>query len=265
MTEAARKRQSGFAAHPEYQVHFEPTEKRVRAIFNGEAVADSCAVQLLRETGHIPVYYFPRDDVRLDLLQRTDHASFCPFKGDAAYWTVRVGARSAENAVWSYEEPFAEVAEIKDYLAFYWNRMDRWLEEDEEVFVHARDPKVRIDILESARPLKVVVGGETVAETTRGRFLFETGLPRRFYIPREDLRGELLEPSPRRSACPYKGTAEYFSVRAGGTLHEDIVWSYPKPIQECARIAGYLCFFNEKVDAIYLDGKELPRPQTKWS
>lgn len=265
MSQTALKRESGFAAHPDYKVTFEPSQKRVRVVFNGETVADSRAVRLLHETKHVPVYYFPREDVRDDLLEPSDHVTFCPFKGDASYWHLRVAERSAENAVWSYRDPFAEVGQIKDYLAFYWDRMDRWLEEDEEVFVHARDPYVRVDILESSRPVKVVLGGETVAETTRARFLFETGLPRRFYIPREDLRGDLLEPSETHSACPYKGAAAYYSLRIGDRLHEDIVWCYPAPTPECARIKDYLSFFNEKVDAIFLEGQEVPRPRTKWS
>jgi uncharacterized protein (DUF427 family) len=265
MSQTALKRESGYAAHPDYKVTFEPSQKRIRVIFNGETVADSRAVRLLHETKHIPVYYFPKDDVRGDLLEPSDHVTFCPFKGDASYWHLRVGGRSAENAVWSYQDPFAEVGEIKDYLAFYWDRMDRWLEEDEEVFVHARDPYVRVDILESSRPVKVVLGGETVAETTRARFLFETGLPRRFYIPREDVRGDLLEPSETRSACPYKGTAEYYSLRIGDRLHQDIAWCYPAPTPESARIKDYLSFFNEKVDGIFLEGQEVPRPRTKWS
>ena len=103
-------------------------------------MADSCRAQYLRETKHLPVYYFPIDDVRRDFLIATDHNSHCPFKGDASYWTVKVGDREAQNAVWSYKQPYLEVSEIQDYLAFYWDKMDHWYEEDEEVFFHARDP-----------------------------------------------------------------------------------------------------------------------------
>jgi uncharacterized protein (DUF427 family) len=167
--------------------------------------------------------------------------------------------------VWSYEDPFPEVAAIKDYLAFYWNKMDHWYEEDEEVFVHARDSHVRIDVLQSRRPLEVVLGGETVAKTSRARFLFETGLPTRYYIPREDVKMELLTPSESRSACPYKGSASYYTAKIGGETYEDIAWSYPEPIEEAQKIKDLICFFNEKVEAILLDGAALPKPQTKWS
>ena len=256
MPESATRSRSAFAETPGYRVEFEPCAKRVRTVFAGETLADSTRVRLLHETRHLPVYYFPRRDLRLDLLRASDHRTFCPFKGEASYWHAVVGGRRAENAVWSYETPFEEVAEIRDYMAFYWDRMDAWYEEDEEVHVHARDPYVRIDVLESHRPLEVVLGGETVARTTKARFLFETGLPVRYYIPRVDVRTDLLEPSGRRSACPYKGEAGYFSVRIGGRLHEDIVWTYPDPLPEVSKIKDLLCFYDEKVDAVLLEGRE---------
>lgn len=262
---SAKVRESGFARHPDYRVEFQPCDKRLRVVFAGETIADTTDVQLLYETRHIPVYYFPRADVAQKFLRRTDHQTFCPFKGEAAYWTVDVGGRRAENAVWTYEEPFDEVAEIKDYVAFYWDRMDAWYEEDEEIFVHARDPRVRIDILDSSRPVRVMLGGQTVAESTRARFLFETGLPTRYYIPAEDVAMALLTPSETRSACPYKGTAQYWSARTGDSVHEDVVWSYADPVPESARIKDYLCFFNERVDATFVSGQEVAKIKTKWS
>ncbi|MFV1959894.1 MAG: DUF427 domain-containing protein, partial [Planctomycetota bacterium] len=164
-----------------------------------------------------------------------------------------------------YEDPFDEVEGLRDHVAFYWDGMDRWLEEDEEVFVHARDPHKRIDTVASERPVRVVVGGETVAETTRALYLFETGLPTRYYIPWEDVRMDPLKPSARESACPYKGTANYWSVRAGEGRFEDLVWYYADPLPEVGRIKDYLCFFNERVDAIYVDGTLVPKVKTPWS
>ncbi len=260
MPEAVTRSRSAFDRHPGCRVDFEACAKRVRTVFNGETLADSTQVRLLRETGHVPVYYFPRADLRPDLLAASDHRTFCPFKGEASYWHVTAGGRRAENAVWSYEAPFEEVAGIKDYMAVYWNPMDAWYEEDEEVFVHARDPHVRIDVLASRRPLEVVLGGETVARTTAALLLFETGLPVRYYIPREDVRMDLLKPSDRRTACPYKGTAGYYAAEAGGKVHEDIAWVYPEPLPEVGRIKDLLCFYGEKVDAMIFGGQELPRP-----
>ena len=116
-------------------------------------------------------------------------------------------------------------------------------------------------MLDSRRPVRVVLGGETVAETTRARFLFETGLPPRHYIPRDDVRVDLLIPSETRTACPYKGTAGYYSLRRGDKIHEDLVWTYGEPLPEAARIKDFLCFFSEKVDAVLVDGKALPKPK----
>ena len=157
------------------------------------------------------------------------------------------------------------MAAIKDFVAFYWDRVDHWYEEDEEIFVHPRDPYKRVDVVQSSRPVEVVLGGAVVAETRRARFLFETRLPTRYYIPPEDVRMELLVPSDKKTRCPYKGKARYWSAKMGDRLFEDIVWSYPEPIAECPKIKGYLCFYNEQVDEIRVDGKAVPRPVTPWS
>jgi len=260
---AALAKQPGL--DPNHRVDIEPSPRRVRVVFNGKTVADSTRMKLVFETRHLPVYYFPRDDVRMDLLSPTDHATHCPYKGDASYWTVTVGNRSAENAVWGYLDPIDGVGGLKDLMAFYWDKMDHWYEEDEEVLVHARDPYSRVDVIESRRQVQVILRGEIVADTTNARFLFETGLPTRYYIPAADVRTDILEPSDTTSQCPYKGTAHYHTVRIGDEIFDDAVWYYPDPIAECPRIKDYLCFYNERVDAILLDGEELPKPRTKWS
>ena len=255
----------GFKANPDYRIVFERSPRRVRVKFNGGTIADSSAAHLLFETRHLPIYYFPRADVRMELLRPTEHHTYCPYKGTSSYWSITVGGRVSENAAWGYPEPFDEVAAIADYVAFYWGRVDAWFEEDDEVFVHARDPYKRVDVVNSSRAVKVIVGGVTVAETGRARFLFETRLPTRYYIPPEDVRMDLLVASEKVTSCPYKGTARYHSVKIGDRLFPDIVWSYPDPIAECPKIEGYLCFFNEHVDEILLDGVPVPRPSTPWS
>jgi uncharacterized protein (DUF427 family) len=255
----------GFATNPDYKITFEHSPRRVRVTFNAETIADSTAAHLLFETRHLPVYYFPRADVRMDLLRATEHHTYCPYKGTASYWSIAAGHRISENAVWGYPEPFSEVAAIKDYVAFYWDRVDHWFEEDDEIFVHARDPYKRVDVVNSSRSVKVILAGVTVAETTRARFLYETRLPTRYYIPPEDVRLDLLVPSDKVTACPYKGTARYHSARIGDRAFPDIVWCYPEPILECPKIKDYLCFFNEHVDEILLDGAPVPRPLTPWS
>ena len=112
-------RESGFKTNPDYKILFEPSPRRVRVKFNGEVIADSTNAHRLFETRHLPVYYVPRSDVRMDWMAPTDHHTFCPFKGTASYWTIAVGGKVAENAVWGYPEPFEEVAAIKDFVAFY--------------------------------------------------------------------------------------------------------------------------------------------------
>ncbi|HZT86486.1 MAG TPA: DUF427 domain-containing protein [Stellaceae bacterium] len=265
MATSTARQESGFKTNPDYKILFEPSPRRVRVKFGGETIADSTGAHLLFETRHLPVYYFPRGDVRMDLLTPTGHQTFCPYKGTAAYWSVTAGGRVAENAVWGYPEPFDEVAQIKDFVAFYWNLMDAWFEENDEVFVHPRDPYKRVDVVNSSRRVQIILGGEVVADTTRARFLFETRLPTRYYIPPEDVRRDLLVSSEKVTACPYKGTAHYYSVKIGDRLFPDIVWHYPEPIAECPKIKGYLCFFNEHVDDILLDGRSVPRPVTPWS
>jgi uncharacterized protein (DUF427 family) len=245
-------------------IYFEDSPRRIRATFGGETVVDSRHAKLLHEHGHLPIYYFPEGEVRMDLLEPTDHSTHCPFKGDASYWSVRVGERLAENAVWSYPEPIEGAPPLAGNLAFYWDTMDEWFEEDEPAIVHARDPYHRVDILDTSRHVRVLVGREVVAETRRARALFETGLPPRWYIPPEDVRADLLVGSDKRTGCAYKGFASYWSVGAGGEQEDDLVWFYPEPRRDAERIAGYLAFFNERVD-IEVDGELQERPETQWS
>jgi len=144
------------------------------------------------------------------------------------------------------------------------NEIDVWYEEDEQVFVHPRDPYHRVDVLQSSRRVRVSVNGEGVAETEQPKVLFETSLPPRYYIPPEDVREEMLTPTAKETQCPYKGVASYYSVEAGGERVDDGVWYYPDPIPEAPKIRRLLCFFNEKVD-LEVDGEEQERPRTQWS
>ncbi|MGZ4609027.1 MAG: DUF427 domain-containing protein [Actinomycetes bacterium] len=149
------------------------------------------------------------------------------------------------------------------HVTFSWRGLE-WFEEDERVVAHARDPHHRVDTLRSSRRVDVHVAGERVASSVRPLLLFETSLPTRFYLPFEDVRTELLEASDLVTICPYKGTARYWSVRVGGILEPDLVWSYPDPIPENPKIKDLLCFVNERVD-IVVDGTKLDRPKTPWS
>ena len=117
-------RQSLYHEYPDYRVDLEPAEGRVTVRLAGELIASSQKTLTVRETKHAEVTYFPREDVRLEKLERTDHQTHCPFKGDASYWTIRAGEAVCENAVWSYESPFPEVEGLRDYMAFYVDRVD---------------------------------------------------------------------------------------------------------------------------------------------
>ena len=248
---------------PGRALYLEPTPKRIRAIVAGETIADSRRALLLQESGLQPTYYFPPDDVRTDLLEGTDKHTHCPKKGDASYYSIRIGDRVVENAAWYYPAPLDGAPPLRDLIAFYWDRIDQWLEEDEEVFGHARDPYHRIDTRRSARQVKVSRDGELLAESTRATALFESNLPVRWYLPLEDVVAR-LEPSDTTTICPYKGLASYYSVRrADGTLEDDLVWYYPEPLPEATQIAGLVCFYNEQVD-LELDGEPQPRPDSPW-
>jgi len=139
-----------------------------------------------------------------------------------------------------------------------------WLEEDEPVYGHPRDPYTRIDALRSSRHVRVELDGVLLAESTRPTILFETGLPARYYLPLSDVRMELLEPSDNRTLCPYKGWASYWHLVVDGKRYEDYVWTYRTPLPESQQIIGLACFYNEKVDLI-VDGRRIDRPKTKFS
>ena len=245
-------------------IYFEDSPRRIRARFGGEMIVDSRHAKLLHEQGHLPVYYFPQNEVRMDLLEPTDHTSRCPFKGNASYWSVRVGDRVSENAAWAYPDPIPDAPPLARYIGIYWDKMDEWFEEDEPAIVHARDPYHRVDVVDTSRHVRVSVNGEVVAETTRAKVIFETGLPPRWYIPPEDVRSDVLADSDRHTGCAYKGFASYKTVRAGGGAEEDVVWFYENPRREAEPIRGYLAFFNERVD-IEVDGELQERPVTQWS
>src|SRR5579859_4128806 len=247
-----------------HRVHVEASPRRVRVRFNGEVIADSTRAVLLRETGHLPVYYFPPEDVRQDVLQPTDQHTHCPFKGDASYWTVQVGDKVAENVMWGYQDPLPGREDIRGYRAFYWAKMDAWYEEEEQIFAHPRDPYHRVDVVPSSRHIRVEVNGQTVAESHHPYLLFETGLPTRYYLPVEDVRMDLLEATETESVCPYKGQASYWRL-AGDANDRDVAWSYQNPIAECPKIKGLISFFNERVDVLTVDGEVQARPRTKWS
>jgi len=242
-------------------VRVEDGPKRVRVYLGGELVADTSHVKLVWEVPYYPQYYVPVDDVRTDLLTPTGTVTHSPSRGDASHFTVTTPRARAVDAAWQYRD--SPIEALRDQIRFDFGAM-QWFEEDEEIAIHPRDPHTRIDVLDSSRHVQVVVDGVTVADTHHPRLLFETGLPTRYYVPKVDVRMDLLEPTDTLTGCPYKGTAHYWSVRIGERLVRDLAWSYPHPIPESHKVAGLVCFFNERVDLV-VDGERLERPHTKFS
>lgn len=239
---------------PAHRLFFEPFARRVRAVLAAETVLDTRRGRLLHETGLLPQLYVPREDTRFDCFERTDTRTICPFKGEASYWSIRVGERVATDAVWAYLEPREEAGWLRGYVALYWQRVDSWLDEDERVFGHLHDPYHRVDVRASGRHVRVLAEGEVLAETTRSKLLAETGLPNRYYVPAEDVRGDRLEPSGKRTLCPYKGEASYAGVRLRGRLLQDAAWRYAEPLEEALKVRGYWCFAAEGI-VVEVDGE----------
>jgi uncharacterized protein (DUF427 family) len=213
----------------------EPSAKRVRALLSGRMVADTVRPVLVWEKPYYPTYFLPESDVDLE--------------------QIPPGVLRHGEAV---DPALAGLVHLE------WGAMDAWFEEDEPVYTHPRSPYTRIDILASSRGVRFEVDGVVVAESSRPSVLFETGLPPRFYLPRPDVRLDLLEPSEKVTHCPYKGQAAYWSVRAGGALHRDLAWSYGSPLPESQKIAGLITFYQERAD-LYLDGEHQERPNTPFS
>lgn len=245
------------------RLRIEPSPRWVRAVLGGVIVADS--TQVLTVTLGLPVYYFPLRDVRAGLLEPSDHKESHQAIGERSFYHLRVGDRFVENAAWQFEELVPEARELAEHVAFYWDRLDHWYEEDDEVFVHARDPHHRVDVLNSSRHVRVIIGEAVVADSNRPRLLFETGLPTRYYLPRMDVRMDLLTQSETVTQCPYKGRTVHYDLGLGDHARRDIAWSYPFPIPECPKIENLICFYDERVDAIEVDGEIQPKPRTPWS
>jgi uncharacterized protein (DUF427 family) len=246
---------------PRGSIRFEHGAKRVRAFLGGVPVVDSSRPVLVWEVPYYPTYYFPVDDVRADALEPDGGTSHSPSRGDGRTYTVRAGGKEAPGGALRYED--SPIPELRSLVRLEWGAMDAWFEEDEEVFTHPRDPYTRVDILPSSRHVRVEVDGVTVAESTSARLLFETGLPVRYYLPKTDVRLDLLTPTDTVTHCPYKGQAEYWAVHGGEGERADLAWSYRAPLPESQRIAGLIAFYNEKVD-IHVDGVLQERPSTKF-
>ncbi|MFF7595027.1 DUF427 domain-containing protein [Streptomyces mirabilis] len=246
-------------------LRWEPSGRWVRGCKGEVTVVDSRHPVLVWEPDvPVPLYAFPREEVRVELLRPARNPPTGTHSGSRVFYDLEVDGELLENAAWTFPAD-----DLAGHIAFEWfsrcgRGLDRWYEEDEEIFIHPRDPHKRVDALPSSRHVRVEIDGTVVADTRRPVLLFETGLPTRYYIPREDVRLDLLVPSDLSTGCPYKGTAAYWSWRAGGDAPANLVWSYPEPLPAVGAVKGLLAFYNEAVD-ITVDGERLERPVTPFT
>jgi uncharacterized protein (DUF427 family) len=241
----------------------EPTARWIRVRLGGALVADSRRALLHIQYGagslprtFLPTYYVPQEDVSPGVL--VDRRE----EDGLTTWTVEAGGLRVDRGAWMHRSPPPPLEALADLVTFSWRDLT-WFEEDEPLQAHARDPHKRVDVVPSSRHVRVELDGRLLAESTRPLLLFETSLPTRYYLPRDDVVADLL-PRDTVSVCPYKGVAEWFSVRIGDRVVDDLVWSYPRPVPENPRIAGLVCFLNERVDVV-VDGVLQERPVTPWS
>jgi uncharacterized protein (DUF427 family) len=239
----------------------EAVPRRIRAWLANELVVDTTRALHVWEWENYPQYYLPIDDVQPGILVDENHIQ-ATRRGPAHIYGLRAGDRYRTGAAKVLRD--SSLPQLNGSVRIDWNAVDAWYEEDEQVFVHPRNPYVRVDALRSVRPIRVELDGVVLAESTSPVLLFETGLPTRYYLNRTDVRFEHLTPSPTVSECPYKGTTSgYWSITTGDAFYQDLAWAYDFPIAAVAAIQGLVAFYNEKVD-ITLDGIALPRPSTHF-
>ena len=243
------------------------SEKWVRVRVGGETIANSRQTLLLRAQGQLPVYYFPEADVKAGALQEVPAGAEVTEQGEgpwpeppaeAQVYNVKVGEAVAENAAWKLPAAPEQHPELAGRVAFAWQAMESWWEEDHQIRVHPHDPYHLIDVRASSRHVRILLHGEPVVETERPVLVFETGLPIRYYIPKMDLRLELLEEGERTTHCAYKGTAPHYSVRLpDGALVENIAWYYPFPAPGYEPLQNMVAFYQERIKEFYVDGEKI--------
>jgi uncharacterized protein (DUF427 family) len=246
--------------------HQEPVPRRIRATLGARTVVDTTRAVYLWEWPAYPQFYIPLADVAADALVDENHTQKLS-RGTARMYGLRVGDihqgdiyRSGAVRVYCADA----IAGLDGMARFEWDALDAWFEEDEEVFVHPRNPYARVDALRSTRRVRVELDGVVLAESSSPVMVFETGLPTRYYLNRTEINFAALVETDTQTACPYKGrTSQYWSVATPAAVYADLAWSYGFPTRQLLPIAGLIAFYNEKVD-IVLDGRPLQRPVTHF-
>jgi uncharacterized protein (DUF427 family) len=241
--------------------HVEPVPRRVRAELGGQVVLDTTRALYLWEWPFYPQFLIPVDDVDPDALideQQTHRLS----RGTVASVGLRAGGTERAGAGRRYVE--SSIGELVGTIRFDWDALDAWYEEDEQVFVHPRNPYVRVDALRSTRRVRIELDGAVLAESAAPVMVFETGLPTRYYLDRSAVDFSYLRPTETVTSCPYKGqTTDYWSVAVDEGVYSDLAWSYNFPTRQLLPIAGLVAFYNEQVD-VCIDGVDQPRPKTHF-
>ena len=244
--------------------HVEPAPRRVRATLSGELIFDSTQARYVWEWPYYPQYYIPVEDIDERFLVDEHHEQRIR-EGMARRYGLHAGAADRPGAVRVFGDE--AIGGVAGTARFDWDALDAWYEEDEQVFVHPRNPYVRVDALRSHRHVRASLDGITLADSAAPVLVFETGLPTRYYLDRTDVDFSHLVPTVTQTACPYKGiTSGYWSVRIDDEVrdgHQDLAWAYDFPARQVLPIAGLVAFYNEKVD-IDVDGERLPRPRTHF-
>jgi uncharacterized protein (DUF427 family) len=245
-------------------ITFEPTDRWVRAKIDDTFVVDSKQALLLWETGTpVSTYVFPAEDVRTDLFVATGEPSTRQRLLASHWYDMEIDGRRLERLAWRYDDgPLAGHVGL-DWFGRKEPGVEHWYEEDEEIWVHPRDPHKRVDAIGSSRRVEVSLDGRKLADTRSPVILYETWLPARYYIPAQDVDQTQLEETDLLTRCPYKGIASYWSVK-DAPLGKNIVWSYRDPIPAVSMIKDHIAFYNEVV-GITVDGVVLDQPKTHYN
>lgn len=237
----------------------EPGSVRVRAYSSGVLVADADPPLLVWEHRFYPQYFFTPDQVTAE-LRPTGPGRRSRSLGPSETFDAVVGDRVLTGAAQRYPE--APVEPLRTMTTLTWSAFDTWLAEEEVIHTHARDPYVRVDAMPSDRHVRVVADGVVVAESRRPVVLVQSGQPPRYYLPRTDVRTDLLTATDTVSHCAYKGTATYWTLKVGDLVVPDIVWGYDAPLREGLAVAGLVCFWAENSAdlEVYVDGERIGRP-----
>jgi uncharacterized protein (DUF427 family) len=242
--------------------HVEPVPRRIRAVLGNRFVVDTTAALYVWESPYYPQYYIPMTDIDTTFLVDEQHEEHLQ-RGTAKRYGVRVDDHQRPGVAHLYTG--SDVEGINGKIRFDWSAFDSWFEEDEEVFVHPRNPYARVDAIRSTRTVTVELDGIELAQSSSPVMVFETGLPTRYYFNRTEVHFEFLVHSDSVTSCPYKGqTSAYWSVRLGDREFTDLAWAYDFPSRQLLPIAGLVAFYNEKVD-ISVNGERLERPNTHFS